>query len=150
MRFAGLFSVVLSVPLFTAPPPLCSSGARTFLPCELAFDMQAADGSPYTSDLLRVEFRSPSHKTYLMHSFSDGGPLRVRFSPTEPGQWTYHVLSEIARYNDKEDTFNVADSGLPGLIGVANLRHWWTTKKQPHLWIAASAPWFSITQAEWE
>ncbi len=148
MHSAGVLFAALSIPLMAAPPP-CSSGARTFLPCELRFDLRVNDGSPYTNDLLRVEFRSPSHKTYMMHSFSDGGPLRVRFSPTEPGQWTYHVLSEIARYNDKEDTFTVADSGLPGMISVANLRHWWTTNKQPHLWIGVTAPLLALGPSEW-
>jgi hypothetical protein len=144
----GLLLAALSFPLLAAVPPDCSSGARTFLPCELTFEAGTSSGSPYASDLLHVEFRSPEHKTYLMHSFSDGGPLRVRFSPTEPGQWTYRVSSEIARYNDKEATFTVADSGLPGMIGVANLRHWWTTKKLPHLWLSVSVPLLSGSIAD--
>ena len=65
--------------------------------------------SGYRSDLLRVEFRSPSHKTYMMHAFGER-TQKVRFSPTEAGTWTYHVLSDIGAYNDKEATFTVADS----------------------------------------
>lgn len=150
MRFMGLALAALSVPLVGAPPPLCTSGAHTFLPCELSFDLKPDDGQPYQTSLLRVEFRSPSHTTYLLPAFSDGGSLRVRFSPTEAGQWAYHVLSDIARYHDKEETFNAADSGLAGMVGVANLRHWWTTGKKPHLWIAAAAPFLTINQTEWE
>ena len=132
-----------------AAPPLCASGARSFLPCELTFALQPGDqaASPYENDLLRVEFRSPTHKTYLLHAFADGG-LRVRFSPTEAGIWTYHVLSDIARYNDKEETFSVADSGLPGMVNVANLRHWRTTGKQPHLWLGVTAPWLEMSASE--
>ncbi len=156
MRFPGLcaalyLSLVASF-LHAAALPSCSTGARSFLPCELTFEAKPSDlasAPPYRNDLLRVEFRSPSHKTFLMHAFWDG-TLHVRFSPTEPGTWTYHVLSEIAAYNDKENTFSAADSGLPGMISVANLRHWRTTGKKPHLWLAAEAPFLTIDQASWE
>ncbi len=158
MRFLG-FSAAVPCLFFAAfsvraaSLASCASGARSFLPCELSFSFTQSDlpasTSPYKNDLLRVEFRSPSHKTYLMHAFGDGA-LRVRFSPTETGTWTYHVLSEIARYNDKEETFSVADSGLPGMVGVANLRHWWTTGKKPHLWLSAAAPFLALSQAQWE
>ncbi len=153
MRFPGLLPALCLAALFPlvgqALPPACSSGARSFLPCELSFEISPTDGSTYRGDLLRVEFRSPSHKTYLLHSFVDG-PLKVRFSPTEPGLWTYHVLSDINRYNDQESTFSVADSGLPGMVNVANLRHWRTTDKKPHLWLSAAAPFLSLSQSGWE
>src|SRR6185437_3695627 len=110
MRLLGPFFSAPSLLLIASalaaapPPPSCTSGARSFLPCELTFSFAPTDlpaaTSPYKDDLLRVEFRSPTHKTYLMHAFEDGS-LRIRFSPTETGTWTYHVLSEIARYNDK-------------------------------------------------
>ena len=50
------------------------------------------------------------------------------------------MTSDIARYNNQEITFSAADSGLPGFVLLANLRHWWTTNKRPHLWLAAEAP----------
>ncbi len=158
MRFTGLSSLALvlttlSLRAFAVQPVSCSSGARSFLPCELTFDLKQGDvpalTSAYSDDLLRVEFRSPTHKTYLMHAFADVA-LRVRFSPTEAGSWTYHVLSEIPRYNDKEDTFSVADSGFAGMVNVANLRHWRSTDKKPHLWLAASAPFAAMNQTDWE
>ena len=148
MRFLGL--LLSALPLAAAAPPPCAGGARSFLPCELTFERKAGEGV-YPEDVLRVEFRSPTHKTYLLHAFADpGSPLRVRFSPTEAGVWTYHVLSDIGRYNDKEETFPVADSALPGMVNVANVRHWRTTNKRPHLWLAAEAPLLSIAQTEWE
>jgi hypothetical protein len=148
----ALFVISALLPLYGAPVPACDAAARTFLPCELSFPPAVHAGaasSPFANDLLRVEFRSPAHKTYLMHAFFDGS-FRVRFSPTEPGTWTYRVLSDIQEYNDKETTFNVADSGLPGMVDVANLRHWRTTNKQPHLWLAAEAPFLSVGQPAWE
>ncbi len=150
----SLAALCLLVPCgWAGTPPLCTEGAKTFLPCELTFPFQPSDlpasQSPFTNDLLRVEFRSPSHQTVLMHAFADG-LLRVRFSPTEPGQWAYRVSSDIARYNDKEGTFTAADSGLPGMVNVANLRHWRTTNKKPHLWLGVSAPFLSLQQTNFE
>jgi hypothetical protein len=156
MGFSGLGAAALAL-IFAASTlgavlvPPCSSGARSFLPCELTFERNEANpqSSGYRSDLLRVEFRSPSHKTYLMHAFGER-TLKVRFSPTEAGTWAYHVLSDIGTFNDKEETFAVADSGLPGMVSVANLRHWRYTNKRPHLWLAASVPFLTLGQAELE
>ena len=135
--------------------PACSEGAKSFSPCELTFNWNnnelPASASPYRDDLLNVEFRSPSHTTYLVHAFWDGGStLRVRFSPTEPGTWAYHVSSSIKRLDDKESTFSVADTSSPGFVSVANVRHWWTTNKQPHLWLAASVPFLQLDQPSME
>ena len=129
--------------------PSCGQGARTFAPCELSFEWQASELarglSPYKDELLNIEFRSPRHTTYLMHAFWDGGQtLRVRFSPTEPGAWSYHVTSEIKRYDNQEASFTVAETNSPGFVSVANVRHWRTTNKQPHLWLAGSAPFLAM------
>lgn len=119
------------------------------MPCELAFDWNQNDlpagASPYKDELLNIEFRSPEHVTYLMHGFWDGGhSLHIRFTPTEAGSWTYHITSEIKRYDNQESTFSVAETDLPGLINVANVRHWRSMNKKPHLWLAASAPFLAI------
>ncbi len=73
MRFPGLswvalFTLTSAFRIDAASVPSCSAGARTFLPCELTFDLPA-EAQAYRNDVLRVEFRSPAHKTYLMHAF---------------------------------------------------------------------------------
>ncbi len=69
-----------------------------------------------------------------MHAFrAVAGNLRVRFTPLMAGVWNYHVLSSIRRYDNQEASFTVADSGNAGMVSVANLRHWRTTNKKPHL-----------------
>lgn len=138
-----------------APLPSCAQSAHTFTPCELSFDWQSGEIpkglSPYKDELLNIEFRSPRHITYLMHAFWNGGQtLRVRFSPTEPGAWTYHVTSEIKRHDNQESTFNVAETNSPGFVTVANVRHWRTTNKQPHLWLAVSAPFLEVEMSALE
>ncbi|MBV9267257.1 MAG: DUF5060 domain-containing protein [Acidobacteriaceae bacterium] len=150
-----LLGLITCHAIFAAEAPSCSQEARSFLPCELQFDWKSGElpdnASPYKDELLNVEFRSPEHTTLLKQAFWTGGrSLSVRFSPTLAGQWTYHVTSKIKRYDDQEGTFNVADSGLPGLVTVANLRHWWTTNKQPHLWLSADVPWLKLDQATYE
>jgi hypothetical protein len=143
------------LPIYCSVPSLCTQNARNFLPCELAFALRAGDltasTSTYKDDLLTVEFRSPRATTYLIHEFADNREsLRIRFTPTEPGPWTYKISSSIARLDNQEGSFNVSDAGGTGVVGVANLRHFWTTGKRPHLWFAAEAPFLSIEQNAFE
>ncbi len=135
--------------------PLCSQDARNFAPCELSFALQSGDLTPnssiYRDEILSVEFRSPRAITYLMHSFADDRQsLHVRFTPTEPGHWTYKVSSSIAKLDNQEGTFSVADSNGTGVIAVANLRHFSTTGKKPHLWFSAEAPFVKLDQTAFE
>lgn len=153
--FAALCLTLAGSHLRAAPLASCATAARSFLPCELTFEWRSSElpsgASPYTDEVLNVEFRSPRHTTYLVRAFADASnPLRVRFAPTEPGPWSYHITSSIRRYDGQENTFTVADSGLPGFVSVANVRHWWTTNKQPHLWLAASVPFLDIDQSTFE
>lgn len=141
--------------LRAASVPACSEGAKAFFPCEIAFEWKQgelpAGTSAYTSDVLRVEFRSPQHTTYLMRGFWDGGrTIRVRFSPTEAGIWTYRVTSTISRYDNQEATFTAGGSASPGFVSVANVRHWWTTNKQPHLWLGVGVPLHNIDESSLE
>jgi Domain of unknown function (DUF5060)/Protein of unknown function (DUF4038) len=147
--------VLLTAAFAGAAVPSCTQAARTFAPCELSYEWQegevAKGASAYRDELLNIEFRSPRHITYLMRAFWDGGhTLRVRFSPMEEGVWTYHTTSDIKRYENQEGTFTVADAGAPGFVSVANVRHWRTTNKQPHLWLAVSAPFLNVETAAME
>ncbi|HZS55248.1 MAG TPA: DUF5060 domain-containing protein [Bryobacteraceae bacterium] len=153
-RFLAL-SLVATLRVCAAQLAACSDGAKSFLPCELTFEWHdgelPSNTSAYKDEVLNVEFRSPQHVTYLTRAFWNGGhSLNVRFSPTEAGQWTYRISTPIKRLDNQESTFTVSDSGLPGFVGVANLRHWWTTNKQPHLWLAASVPLLQTDQATFE
>jgi hypothetical protein len=86
-----------------------------------------------------------------MHQFADDRQsLRVRFTPTEPGTWTYKITSSITRLDNREGTFTVADANGTGVVGVANLRHFWTTGKKPHLWFAAEVPFLALDQPTFE
>jgi Protein of unknown function (DUF4038)/Domain of unknown function (DUF5060) len=138
-----------------ATPVLCSQGARQYYPCQLSFDLQPNElSSPQAAmedDLLHIEFRSPSHTTYLMRHFWAGGKtVRIRFTPTEPGEWAYKITSSVKRLDEQEARFTVAETSEAGMVNVANLRHWRSTNKKPHLWLGAQAPWLDLDQATFE
>src|SRR5206468_9411842 len=132
MRFLSLlaaltgFSIGL-IPASAAALPLCTEGVRTFYPCEFSFDFKGAN-TAYRDEILTVEFRSPSATTYRLRAFwAAKNTLKVRFSPTETGIWTYRVSSTLRQFDDRESTFSALDSNRPGFVSVANLRHWRTT-----------------------
>ena len=148
MRLAAL--VLGSVPfaLWAQAPSPCSD-TPAYSPCELTFELSdqdaAAHPNPYATVELTVEFRSPRHRTHAMPAYWDGGRrLVVRFSPTEGGQWDYHVTSNIAAWNDKIGSFAAAPSESPGFLRAANLHHWAYTERnklgldQAHLWMGAT------------
>jgi hypothetical protein len=126
-----------------------------YSPCEMAFDLTAADlashPNPYASITLRIEFRSPRFRTYPMPGFWDGGrKMIVRFSPTEAGAWTFKATSNIAAFDGREGSFNAAASDAPGFVMVANVHHWATDKggatdvKKGHLWMGYIADRFAF------
>jgi hypothetical protein len=109
-------------------------GTPAYSPCDMRFDLPADSPDPYTSSLIEIEFRSPHFKTYLMPGYYDGRQLVVRFAPSEAGQWVYKITSSIAGLGDKEGSFTAAASDSPGFVIPANVHHWATENKQPHLW----------------
>ncbi len=131
-------------------------GTAAYSPCEMTFDVGAAGQeyvNPYVSITLQVEFRSPHFKTYLMPGYWDGtrNIMVVRFTPTEAGAWTFRATSNVSAFDGKEGTFNAAASDAPGFVNVANVHHWATDNKQPHLWMGYIADRFAFSSsAEFE
>src|ERR1051326_8839653 len=153
----GLVFCLSPLTLWAQAPAAAQGGCNNtpaYSPCELVFELTAKDAAahpkPYVTVDLRVEFRSPRRRTYAMPAFWDGGQrLVVRFSPTEGGQWDYHVTSNVAEWNDKTGSFSAASSESPGFLRLANTHHWAYTEKsatgldQPHLWLGANELLFS-------
>jgi hypothetical protein len=138
--------VLVAAPAFAQSP---CDGTPAYSPCDLTFELSAADlaahPNPYLSVQLKVEFKSPRFRTYAMPAFWDGGrKMVVRFSPTESGQWTYRTDSNIGAFDGKEVTFNAAPSDSPGYVLAANVHHWATENKQPHLWMGYIADRFAF------
>src|SRR5690348_10549384 len=124
--FAGLWLALVPLALRAQTP--CGN-TPAYSPCEITFELNEKDAAmhpqPYATVDLKVDFRSPRHRTLQMPGYWDGArKMVVRFSPTEPGQWDYHVTSNVAEWNDKEASFTAAPSDAPGFIQPANLHHW--------------------------
>ncbi len=141
-----LFAVLLGLTLRAQTP---CDGTPAYSPCEFMFDLSAADlaahPNPYVTAQLHAEFRSPHFRTFLMPAFWDGRrKLIVRFTPTESGQWTYRTTSNLAGFDGKEGSFNAVSSDSPGYVKAANIHHWATGNKQPHLWMGYIADRFAF------
>jgi len=131
---------ILLCALFSAQAQSSCEGTPAYTPCEFVFELTSADAAanpnPYLTVQLQAEIRSPRFRTFLMPAFWDGGhKMVIRFSPTEPGEWTYKTSSNIAGFDGKQGTFNAADSSSPGFVKVANVHHWATENNKPHLWM---------------
>ena len=134
-RLSLLF--VLLIPAFAQTP--CDN-TPAYSPCEFVFELTgpeaAAHPDPYNDVEFQAEIRSPHFRTFLMPAFWDGGhKLILRFVPTESGQWIYKITSNVASLDGKEGSFNAAESDSPGYVHPANVHHWWTDNKKPHLWM---------------
>jgi hypothetical protein len=131
-------------------------GTPAYSPCEMAFELSAADlaahPNPYADVTLRVEFRSPRFRTYAMPAFWDGArKMIVRFTPTEAGQWIFKAASNISSFDRREGMFSAAASDARGFVIVANVHHWATDNQQvvignvkAHLWMGYIADRFAF------
>jgi Domain of unknown function (DUF5060)/Protein of unknown function (DUF4038) len=154
-RLVFCFSVFCFYALAACIPTLALAqspceGTPAYSPCEMPFDLPpevlAANPNPYATVTLQVEFRSPTFHTYLMPGFWEAShnKMMVRFTPTEGGQWTYRVTSSVSVFDAKEGMFNAAASDSPGFVNVANVHHWATDNKKPHLWMGYIADRFAF------
>ena len=143
--------------LILASLPVCAQapceGTPAYTPCEFVFELSAADlaahPNPYATVQLQAEFRSPHFKTFLMPAFWDGSRKMVlRFTPTDPGSWSYRFSSNLPALEGKQGSFNAADSASPGFIHAANVHHWQSDNKQPHLWMGYIADRFGFESAQ--
>jgi hypothetical protein len=100
-----------------------------FSVCEITFP-----GASPTADL-KGEFRSPSHKTYLIPAFWNGSQTVLRVSPTEAGQWDFRIS------DGKEGQFTATASEAPGFIEAANVHHFrYSGSSNAHLWMGDTVP----------
>jgi hypothetical protein len=131
-----------------AAPSPCSN-TPAYSPCELVFDLSDKDAAlhphPYMTVDVKVEFRSPRHRTLAVPAYWDGGRrMVVRFSPNEAGDWDYHINGNIPDWADKDGSFTAASSDSRGFIRPANQHHWAYTERdskgldQAHLWMGAT------------
>lgn len=128
-----LLLALLGLPIFAQT--LDCPGARAWTPCDFTFDLTGGENPDNFQ--LRVEFRSPRHRTIAMNSFRDGDRrFVVRFTPNEAGQWDYRISSSAARLDGQEGKLSAASSDAPGFVRAANVHHFATDNAKPHLWMS--------------
>ena len=118
------------------PQAGCPAAIPAWSACDLFFELTPQD-NPAQAEL-RAEFRSPRHKTYLVHAFLDGQKLVIRFAPTEAGPWDYRLTSNLPRLEGQIGHLTAAESDSPGFVRVANVHHFATENLKPHLWMASA------------
>ena len=117
--------------------------------CELVFELSEAAAAkhpaPYRTVDMKVEFRSPRHRTLALPAYWDGGRrMVVRFAPTEAGDWAYRLAGNLPEFDGKTGNFTAAASPSPGFIHAENVHHWAYAERdarglyQAHLWMGAS------------
>ena len=151
MQYRTFAHAIISFLLFAIPLAAQTpcDGTPAYSPCEAVFELSGADSAahpnPYASIDLHAEFRSPTFRTYLMPAYWDGGRrMIIRFTPTEAGQWIYKTTSNLPALDAKVGMFNAAASDSPGYVNVANVHHWATDNKKPHLWMGYIADRFAF------
>jgi hypothetical protein len=137
-----------AVTLAHAQSQTCS-GTPAWSTCDLAFDLEANENPDNLE--LRAEFRS-SRRTYLMPAFRDAGRhFIIRFAPTEAGEWTYRLTSNLTRLNGQAGTFTANSSDSPGFVKANNAHHFLTENGKPHLWMASAIEGFTkIPRADFD
>jgi hypothetical protein len=151
IRISAIILFALALNAQPAQPAACDN-TPAWSPCEIGFELSAADAAahanPYNSVELRADFRSPQMRSISLPAYWDGGNRLVfRFAPQMSGQWQYHLTSNVASLDGKEGSFNAAESESPGFIHAANVHHWAYLAHsgpltQAHLWLAAGEPRF--------
>lgn len=139
LRLALLPCLTILAAALARAQPACPP-TPAYQPCDLVFELSEAEAAqhpnPYLTVELRGEFRSPRARTLLLSHFWDGGRrLIIRFTPTDPGEWAYRLTSNLARLNGQSGTVTATEATTPGFVVPANVHHWATSNKQPHLWM---------------
>jgi hypothetical protein len=141
MRVVCLLAALAAGALAQTPSSRPRSTVAIFSPCDIVFDLTESETrahpNPYLTVTLHGEFRSPRHRTISVPGFWDGyNRMVIRFTPTEAGDWSYRISSNIASIEGKQGDLTATPSESLGFIRPANVHHWAATANNtPHLWM---------------
>jgi hypothetical protein len=107
--------------------------------------------NPFQQCTLRVTFVSPSHETNEVFGFWDGGKIwRVRFSPDQPGRWTYRTAcSDLANERLNDQTGEFLCTSPTGQSSFAQHGPVQITRDRRHFEYADGTPFFWMADAAW-
>src|SRR5262245_13225246 len=107
----GRSALLISLALGALRAQTTCPATAIYSPCDIVFELNdaeaAAHPNPFISVDLRVEFRSPRHRTFLMPAFWDGGRrMVIRFAPNETGDWDYRISGNLQRFDGVTGNFS--------------------------------------------
>ena len=146
MRFAALLLSAMALCLAAADSARAQSACQTvaqWSPCEIVVELSDAAVKAHPNPTATVdvwaEFRSPAPKyhTRRLPAYWDGGRrMVIRFTPDDPGLWTWRVSGNLAEWDGKEGQVTVTATALDGFLRPANLHFWWHPETlAPHLYL---------------
>lgn len=114
---------------------------------ELAFRTETVSSNPWTDIRLTAVFEGPRGQKFTVSGFHDGGSIwKVRFAPTEPGEWGYvaECNPPVSFLRGRRGSFHVEPAGGTnplflhgGFLKVSGDRHFLTySDGTPFFWLA--------------
>ena len=109
-----------ATPSPTATPGLATGGENEVVarPIDLTFTNDSISGNPFDIRAQATFSHPATGETRVTELFYMGGnEWRVRFTPTQAGEWLYHIESDDPDLDDIRDALSVTrESNLPGFV----------------------------------
>ncbi|MES2826915.1 MAG: DUF5060 domain-containing protein [Bacteroidota bacterium] len=112
--------LVFIIPLSVAKGVIRQSSLKVLLYNWHEFQVKAksANANPYFDNGLSGKFVSPTGKVLVINGFYDGDDVwKLRFSPTETGNWQYEIKGTTVNYS-KKGMISCIKSADKGFIGI--------------------------------
>jgi hypothetical protein len=140
-------AIVLFAGTSLAKVPLVAKWGRF----EQSFKSSVSYENPFQQCTLRVTFTSPTGETNSVFGFWDGGKIwRVRFSPNQPGRWTYRTAcSDFANQRLNNQTGEFLCTSPLGKSRFAQHGPVQVSADQHHFEHVDGAPFFWLADAAW-
>ena len=118
---------------------------------EQSFKSSIHYDAPFQQCTLKVSFISPDGETNEVYGFWDGGKVwRVRFSPDQPGRWTYRTsCSDLANQRLNDQTGEFLCTSPTGQSSFAHHGPVRLTRDRRHFEHADGSPFFWLADVAW-
>lgn len=129
-----------------------SAPVPRFAVFEAELTAEGSYNNPYAQLTAEAELAAPDGKRHTALLFWDGGRTwKLRFSPAQPGAWTYRVRSSDPGLNGKSGDFEVAPSDRAGSIQPmqGHPLHFQRQDGKP-FWFLGDTAWAMFTDNEQE
>jgi hypothetical protein len=141
MRHYALFMLALF--LFPSGGEAHAANHETWDVIDLSFRGSPGRSNPFTVDFGAVITHESGMKMKVPGFYNGNNSWIVRFSPPEPGRWTYTTWSEVRALNSQKGELKVAPSGARGPVRIAE-------NNRQRLAYSDGTPYFSLAfEIDW-